>query len=268
MPVAAKQRLISTMCTQEQLESPRFREWAKRLGERPSHLHRKLWEYCYIAEALDERDMLTDGRRGLGFAVGTEPLASLFASLGARVLASDMDPDEAEEQGWLYKNQHAKSLDVLNDRGLCPDDLFKQNCSFRCIDMNHIPDDLTDFDFVWSSCAFEHLGSIELGIEYVINAMKCLKPGGVAVHTTEFNCSSNDATITEGGTVLFRRKDFEEIERRLRVDGHEVTLDFTAGSMPADHHVDLPPYKQDVHLKLMLDQYVISSFGLVIRAAA
>ena len=98
--------------------------------------------------------------------------------------------------------------------------------------------------------------------------MRCLKPGGIAVHTTEFNCSSNDATLTEGGTVLFRRRDFEEIAKRLRADGHQIDLDFTAGSLPADRHVDLPPYEQNVHLKLMYDQYVISSFGIVVQAAS
>ncbi|MDH3678854.1 MAG: class I SAM-dependent methyltransferase [Acidimicrobiia bacterium] len=268
MTTVSNPPLSSRMCTQEQLESHRFRAWAERLAEEPARLHRKLWEYCYIAEALAERGMLQPGITGLGFAVGTEPLASLFASSGVTVVATDMDPEEAAAKGWVDTNQHAAGIDALNDRGLCPDSVFRTNCSFRAVDMNDIPEDLTGFDFVWSSCAFEHLGSIEHGIQFVVNAMRCLKPGGVAVHTTEFNCSSNDATLTEGGTVLFRRRDFEEIARRLHADGHDITLDFTAGSLPADHFVDLPPYKQDVHLKLMLADYVCSSYGIIARAAS
>ncbi len=211
--------------------------------------------------------MLQPGRTGLGFAVGTEPLASMFVSMGCTVVASDMDPEEAAARGWVDTNQHAAGIDALNQRGLCPDALFRTNCSFRAVDMNDIPSDLTGFDFVWSSCAFEHLGSIENGIEFVVNAMKCLKPGGIAVHTTEFNASSNEATLTEGGTVLFRRRDFEEIADRLVAAGHEISLDFTAGSLPADHHVDLPPYKQDVHLKLLLAEYVCTSYGIIVKAA-
>lgn len=259
--------LYSRMCTQEQLELPRFRAWAKRLKEDPERLHRKLWEYCFIAEALDERRLLTPGVTGLGFAVGVEPLASLFTSMGATVVASDIDPDEAAAKGWIDTNQHAAGISALNQRDLCPAPLFASNCSFRAVDMNAIPSDLTGFDFVWSSCAFEHLGSIDLGIEFVLNAMTCLKPGGIAVHTTEFNCSSNDATITDGSTVLFRRRDLENIAYRLERAGHDVTLDFTAGSLPGDHFVDIPPYKQDVHLKLMFDEYVITSYGIIVKAA-
>ncbi|MEM7273843.1 MAG: methyltransferase domain-containing protein [Actinomycetota bacterium] len=267
MTTVSNTPLTSRMCTQEQLESPRFRNWAERLSEQPARLHRKLWEYCFITEALAERDMLQPGRRGLGFAVGTEPLASLFVSMGASVVASDMDPEEAMAKGWVDTNQHATGVDALNQRGICDDDVFRANCVFQPVDMNDIPTDLTGFDFVWSSCAFEHLGSIELGIEFVVNAMKCLKPGGIAVHTTEFNCSSNDETVSEGGTVLFRRRDFEEIAKRLERAGHHLTLDFTAGSLPADHHVDIPPYAQDVHLKLMLADYVCTSYGIIVRAA-
>ena len=39
-------------------------------------LHRKMWEWLFIAEALRERGMLAAGRRGVGFGVGQEPLVS------------------------------------------------------------------------------------------------------------------------------------------------------------------------------------------------
>jgi hypothetical protein len=263
--LSAPPLLRSCMCTQEQLESPRFQYWVKRMMARPDRLHRKIWEHCFIAEALNERDLLRPGISGLGFAVGTEPLAAMFASRGVDVCATDMDTDEAKARGWVDTNEHAAGLDALNTQNLCLPDQFRERCTFRRVDMNDIPDDLTGFDFIWSSCAFEHLGSLGHGAEFVYRSMDCLKPGGIAVHTTEYNCSSNDATIAEGGTVLFRRRDIEEIAARLRAAGHEVDVDFTAGSLPADHWVDMPPYKEDVHLKLLLDGYVISSYGLIIR---
>ena len=52
--------------------------------------------------------------------------------------------------------------------------------------MNHLPDDLRGFDFTWSSCALEHLGTLAAGADFVVAQMDCLRPGGVAVHTTEF----------------------------------------------------------------------------------
>ena len=50
---------------------------------------------------------------------------------------------------------------------------------------------------LWSSCSLEHLGSISHGIEFILNSLKCLKQHGVAVHTTEFNLSSNEETLNE-----------------------------------------------------------------------
>jgi hypothetical protein len=259
--------LLSCLCTQDQLESTRFRYWAGRLGEQP-RLHRLVWEYCYIAEALQRRGVLSGGCSGLGFAVGTEPLPSLFASLGARVVATDVDlgTDDARDR-WFRSEPPADDLHLLNRRGLCSESRFRQNCSVRSVDPRRLPDDLTGFDFLWSSSSVSHLGTIEAGADFVVESMRCLARGGVAVHTLDLNCSSNEATLTEGETVLFRRRDVEALADRLRRQGHRVTLDFTAGSGPADHHVDLPPYPQDVHLKLMVAGYVVTSFGLTVTAA-
>src|SRR5262249_6030052 len=55
-------------------------------GSSPLYRHRKMWEWCAISHALEVRGMFAPGRRGCGFAVGHEPLPSLFASLGADIL--------------------------------------------------------------------------------------------------------------------------------------------------------------------------------------
>ena len=52
----------------------------------PLYRHRKMWEWCAIAQVLDERNKLRPGKRGCGFAVGHEPLPSLFAACGAEIL--------------------------------------------------------------------------------------------------------------------------------------------------------------------------------------
>lgn len=53
--------LKSQLCKQAALESTAFRVWAARLGEQPGVLHRKIWEYAFICEALSERGMLQPG---------------------------------------------------------------------------------------------------------------------------------------------------------------------------------------------------------------
>jgi hypothetical protein len=50
----------------------------------------------------------------------------------------------------------------------------------------------------------------------VVNAMDLLKPGSTAIHTTEFNLSSNDETLTSGSNDIYRRRDIEALDHRLR----------------------------------------------------
>jgi hypothetical protein len=97
--------------------------------------------------------------------------------------------------------------------------------------------------------------------------MSCVKPGGIAVHTTEFNVGSNDDTHSEGGTVIYRRRDIESLVSRLKKAGHKIRVDYSFGQLPADYNVDVPPYTHDVHLKLHLMGHTTTSIGLVIRKA-
>jgi SAM-dependent methyltransferase len=246
------------------MESAVFRQWCARLGL-PCGLHRKFWEYCFIAQALFERDMLRPGRRGLGFGVGKEPLAALFASFGCEIVATDQASDQARQTGWAARNQYADQLDTLNEAGLCNADQFRRLVTHRAVDMNAIPKDLRHFDFTWSACSLEHLGSLEHGARFLMNMMECLKPGGVGVHTTEYNLSSDTATLTEGPTVLFRPRDIAAIAQRLRSQGHRIQLNLDAGDGMADRHVDLPPYTHNPHLKLQIETYIVTSIGLIIE---
>src|SRR5947209_18789862 len=144
-------RLKSGICKQSQIESPEFLAWASRFPPvRPEvprdhpHLDRKLWEWCFICQALWERGLLAPGRKGLGFAVGQEPLPSLFAAYGCEVVATDQSPEAAAQSGgnWVQTGQHAASLDVLYKAGHCPAELFRQRVRFREVDMTAIPADL------------------------------------------------------------------------------------------------------------------------------
>ncbi len=255
-------------CTKAQLESPVFRHWASALREKPGGLNRKVWEWCFIVQALYERGKLDGGARGLGFAVGTEPLSSLFALRGCSIVASDIGLDIARDAGWVDTNQHALGLGQLNRKGLCPAREFEARVSFREVDMRAIPEDLRGFDFLWSSCALEHLGSLGHGMDFVVNAMNCLAPGGVAVHTTELNCESDEHTIETGGSVIYRKRDLLELATRLEREGYLVEpMNFDLGDSEADRHVDEPPYTA-LHLKLRIGPYASTSFGLIITRKA
>lgn len=208
---------------------------------------------------------LVPGSRGLGYGVGQEPLPALFASYGCEILATDLATEQAANAGWTKSDQHAMSAQTLRNGGICDPDQFSRLVRFEVADMNNIPGHYRDFDFTWSACCLEHLGSIKKGLAFIKNSLATLKPGGVAVHTTELNCHSNHRTIDNTGTVLFRRRDFVGFVRKLRDAGHDVApLNFNLGSQPLDRHVDVPPYTTDRHLKLRIGRYASTSFGLIV----
>jgi hypothetical protein len=271
--------LTSLVCRAEHFRSDWFQRWRELVlvrslaisgGYKPE-LHRKHWEWCAIAQALWERRMLLPGRRGLGFAVGREPLPALFAGYGAEVVATDLAPSAREADRWEQAGQHATSLEQLYVEQLIEREAFDQRVRFQFADMSSDWEfEPAGFDFVWSSCSFEHLGSLEAGLDFVVRSSRLLRPWGVAVHTTEYNVSSNDETITRGETVLYRQRDIEDLDRRLRRDGYCLARpDLFAGQEAPDRRYDVPPYDPEAgrdHVKLLIGDFVATSVLLIVLA--
>jgi SAM-dependent methyltransferase len=151
----------------------------------------------------------------------------------------------------------------LNQRGICRTERFAELVSFREVDMNQLPKDLGKFDFVWSACALEHLGSIRLGGNFILNSLDLLRPGGIAVHTTEYNIEDGPSTLNDASTVLFRRQDLQPIIDEAARRGFQTAVNWKSGVGELDVHVDVPPYSADRHLKLVLGDYVTTSVGLI-----
>lgn len=101
--------LTSTVCRFEHFDTDWYARWASVFGftvPPGTRFHRKVWEFCAIAQALDERGMLRPGRCGLGFAAGREHLVSAFAERGCMILATDL-----EECGAPWTTQHTNGRD-------------------------------------------------------------------------------------------------------------------------------------------------------------
>jgi len=270
--------LKSKASTQADLESDWAAYW---IGElKAAHIfHRKLWEFAYVLQAVYENGHLCDGTRGLGFGCGEEPLPSYFARHGVHITVTDLDPGKAA--GWIDTTQHASSLDKVYQDHLVSREQFDRHASLRYVDMNAIPPDLTDYDFCWSICALEHIGSIQKGLDFIENSLSTLRSGGIAIHTTEFNFLNDEQTIDDWPTVLFQRRHFVDLADRLRSQGHQVAaLDFDVGDKPLDRFIDIPPYEWNwtpyqrdtwksasQHLKVSIDGFACTCFGVIIRKA-
>ena len=259
------ERRKSELCKAKHLQMEWYKRWCKELNEQPE-FHRKQWEFIYVMQALWERGCIAVGKKGLVFAVGSEPVPSVLANYGCDIVATDIQPEKGVQLGWTEADQLCFGIGSLNKRGLCTDETLRTHVTYRSVDMNAIPPDLKNFDFNWSSCSFEHLGSIDKGLKFLKEQLKTLKPGGWAVHTTEFNISSNDATLDNTDTVIFRMKDIERLKKELNAMGHFIEEpDYSLGGLPEDFMVDVFPHRQDIHLKLQLNEFVVTSIGLIIQ---
>jgi hypothetical protein len=268
--------------TQSDLETDWFVYWMNQLKCAPLP-HRKLWEFSWFLQNLYALGLLAEGKRAIGFGCGEEPLPSYLASRGIEVTVTDLPLAEVKGKGWLETGQHTSDLRSAFKPYLVSEEVFQRRVSLEYVDMNDIPVHLDNrFDFCWSICALEHLGSLEKGLSFIRNSLCVLKEGGVAFHTTEFNYTESDVTIDNWPTVLFLRSHFQGLRESLTHDGHEVgELDFDVGCLALDNFIDLPPYDFDSflrhddvsngngfrpgHLKLSVDGFPSTCFGIWIR---
>ena len=190
-----------------------------------------------------------------------------FASRGCTILATDLDPGQSNPD-WITTGQHAASLAAIHQPLLLDRARFEELVSFTPVDMCNLNGLQTDYDFLWSSCALEHLGSLEAGMDFIMKSAQLLRKDGIAVHTTEFNVTSNTGTVETGASVIYRQRDIQALAQRLNEMGCAlVSPDFNVGSHRFDMEYDLPPYMQSDrrHIKLLLDGQVATSMLLIVK---
>lgn len=265
--------LSSTVCRYEHFQTQWYQDWAEKLrlplvveiGARISH--RKHWEWAAIMESISSRGLLNSKVKCLGFAVGQEPLPSLMASYGNKVLATDLMISKVD-QGWIDTGQHSTTLEHLYYPDIIDRASFESNVAFKPVDMIELNGLTGKYDFIWSSCAFEHLGTLENGLNFVKNAMSFVKPGGYAFHTTEYNVTSNADTVEQGMYCIYRKKDLLRLDLELRTIGCAIEkIDFDPGSHPYDLTYDVLPFFENnrPHIKLLLNGFVATSILIVVR---
>lgn len=253
--------VVSQCVTYEQIESPIYAEWCNEMHDTRRY-SRKQWEYVYVLEALRQANLITEGHRGLGFAVGTEPIPAVLAKYGVDVMATDLPSEDVHAMDWQRTGQHSETVEHLNSRGICDSTKFADHVEFRPVNMRSIPEEFHgQFDFVWSCCAIEHLGSLEAGLNFVKNSLQCLKPGGVAVHTTEYCVNSNTQTISRSSTVLYRKQD---LQRFREVGKYSLEFNFNLGDDRWDRLVSLPPYNGSA-LRMFMKPFITTSIGLLMK---
>ncbi len=249
-----------------------YKHWAKELKQTKNNLEghslkaNKFWQNAVMAQVLHEKGLLNPGKSGIGFGVGQERLPALFASKSIKITATDQDFRAEKAKHW-EKYELAQDAHSLNSLLICEPVKFSERVSFQAVDMNKIPNKLYgEYDFVWSNCALGHLGSIEAGLDFIVNSARCLKPGGYAVHTTEINVLSDNRTVTSGNTVIFRPKDIYRLSKKLFKAGFELEpLRLTFGSLKDDLRVTMHPIYGNDYSKIHFQGHLITQVVLIIR---
>ena len=231
---------------------------------------RKNWEFLAILHVLKYHNVLGPGKRGLGFGVGEEPLASYFVKQGSEVVVSDAP----QSGGWASEHQHAAQLKQTWATNIVDYETYARHAVFRAVDMNDIPSDLLtgDFDFTWSAGSLEHVGGQDKSVAFILNQMRALKSGGIAAHTTEFMISLDAPNNIElpWMTVFTKTVWQNRVIDQLTAHGYEVMgpVVWSVGRDPSP--VDEPPYRSNHHFNLAVkfqhapERWGIHTSGLLI----
>ena len=103
-------------------------------------------------------------------------------------------------------------------------------------------------------------------IQFLKNMLETLKPGGVAIHTTEYNLSSVISTVEQGDSVLFRDRDIQEVCRWMNERGHEMAVSLARGTDSMDLKTNGPGRESsDSEMTWNVLGYDSTSFVFIIR---
>ena len=264
-----------------QCEDDRYVNWWRQLervpetlspGDRgaPTLYNRKVWEWAFIAQSIEQLGLMLPGKTAVGFGCGNEPIPALLASRGVDVLATDQTI--VSGGAWAITGELMNGLDGLARDHLIDRSALSERVRTRNVDMNDLPDDLGEFDIAWSSCVIEHLGSPARGLEFVLESLAMLRPGGVALHTTELELTSKPETVDYGNCAVYRLEDLREFAVSVREAGYIASFNFhVAMESPHDRWISMinapgGTALQDLdHLKLVIGDSVSTSFGLLVR---
>lgn len=248
---------VSQLCTAAQYKEPAFAEIAQAMAIMP-RLHRKVWEHVYVVSVLATFGCIGPGKSAIGFGVGKERIASLLASRGVEVLATDLPAKDPGQRKPDALHLFYPEILPLAD--------FERLVRFLPVDVLDPPEDLGGpYDAVWSCGLAQHLGSVATATGFVEASLGLLKPGGVAVHAFDFNIASDEDTIEAPDLSVPRRSDLEALFAHLAAQGHQVSpLNLHPGHETADGIVDIRPYGLP-HLKIEVGEHIVTSIGVAVR---
>jgi len=225
---------VTQVATALQLREPVAGGWLARL--RPKGKSGvEHWRKVYTLQALRRYGMLEQGAVGLGFEPSPSGVPAALAAMHTTLIAAfPTRPGHQLDPNVLKRD--------LGTRAPCDRKTFEENVTARIVPWRRLPEDLVNFDFLWSARANERLYSVAAALQFIEDAMVCLRPGGLAVHTMSYDLSPGGRSIPSTERILLQQGDVERIALVLVSRGHEVAQFKIAAAdpilAPASHGVE------------------------------
>ena len=205
---------LNKVCRTADAGDPLWRRGYDDLGfsSRPEVFHRKIWEFNQALYGLRTLRRLAPEATALGIGCGHEELMYFLANRIRRVIATDL-----YEGVWIGGESDA---DVLaHPAKYAPFKYREDHLEVRRMDALALAAGDASVDFVFCLSSIEHFGRLRDKLTSLREMYRILKPGGVAVLTTEavlnrlgrgsqyFQMDTLRALVAEAGFVLDQQPD-------------------------------------------------------------
>lgn len=212
---------IHAIITGELHETPRF--------------HRKQWEFAMILHALRNNGRLDPGCVGLSMGGGRELVLYAIARQVRHLMVTDLY--DAQSSWDCARTGDPDQFIHANKPILVDDERFHA----RRMDMRELAFPDRSFDFAYSTCAVEHIGTREDVIHHFNEVARVLKDDGMYVVTTEIGYQ--DVTIEDEHNMVFSLDDFLHM---VEVSNLVAEPEFDARILP--HQINSPTLSNLAHL--------------------
>jgi SAM-dependent methyltransferase len=171
---------LNKICDRRDWAHPAWQKALSDLGysDDPARLHRKEWEFAQGVYGLRTLRCLSPDAAALGLGAGAEPIIYFLAGRLRRVVATDLYAGD-------FSGQEADPRILRDPEAFAPFSYHRDRLEVRRMDATTIDYGPESFDLVFSFSSFEHFGSRRAQRRCLGEIHRVLRPGGVAVLTTE-----------------------------------------------------------------------------------
>ncbi|RMF58202.1 MAG: class I SAM-dependent methyltransferase [Calditrichaeota bacterium] len=239
--------------------------------QEPARFHRKQWEFAMIFHTLEKLGYLHGSSTGLSMGGGNERVLYSIAKHIKKLVVTDL---YEENTTWDTARTNDPTDFILSSK---PFPLDNKKLEVQRMDMRHLEFGDQEFDFCYSSCAFEHIGEYQDFLQHLHEVYRVLVEGGVYVFTTEFHFG--EETIQDDHNYIFSadylRQLLKDCPLSLAVHPN-VSITHHTANQPLPHNInnllylgeifkEHPLNEQIPHLYLLRGKYPFTSILFILK---